>query len=132
MILGHYILTETKIFDVAQEFAGAVRQIEVGPGEYPIEVRKDRWGGRYVAIPMPGTQICNNWFGSNVRIDEERKPATYTAQPYLYQVRDRDTWFGGRFVLGDNVEIKERPFEFDGETRIAKDVYVDGEKVDAR
>lgn len=104
-VLGYYVVAKTTRFTKDQSFAGAVDTVEVQPGRYPIELRRDQYGQHYVAASLPGVLVFSGWFGSNTRVSEPMTPDTYSWQPYAHRVAEMAATGDSRIELAEGVSV---------------------------
>jgi hypothetical protein len=89
MTIGTYYLTKDTDFDVPQEYAGASQTVRVAAGDYPVEIRRDDHGRRYVSIPLPGTLIYDAFYNrigafGSMKVEHPMTAFTHHVQPYAY------------------------------------------------
>lgn len=89
--IGTYFVKEPTKYDVPQEYAGACQKVLVQPGEYPVEIRKDRWGKRYLCIPLPGVLVLDQFYNrigahGSMRTSRPMTETVHYLQPYCFNV----------------------------------------------
>lgn len=80
-VVGTVTISETREWKRSNEFAGHDTRVEVPAGTYELV----KSGSRFVAR-IPATQTYDGWFGTNTRIDTERRPTEYalTIESYWF------------------------------------------------
>lgn len=95
-----------KAFDLHREHESAAQYhtIHVEPGTYPVEVRQDRQGRRYIVALFSGTCTASGYGPTRYR-HEEGKPSTVARMPYKYLLRS-GSYLGHRVEIHDAASLE--------------------------
>jgi hypothetical protein len=88
--------------DRSQESASAYHTIRVDAGTYPVDVRLDGRGRRYVTARFSGVVLSSGYGGRRYH-EHEGKTDTVALSPYKYELRNGKFW--GRVQMVNEAEL---------------------------
>jgi hypothetical protein len=131
-IIGYAVAALPFEYSTPQEFAGAVENVSIAAGRYPVRVTRHLGRVDY-HIVLDGVSMYRGWFGSNTHVSRTPERVTRHAHVYGYElafaVLEGKPVYGMTIELAPGYEARRIDFERDGQARHTAGIYLNGSEV---